>query len=280
MVTVHSVADLREKVKSMRRAPSFSPYTSRIVSLKSVALPLAGPTAGVYNCFGIQNTCKRGVPVLRRIIRCLIFYAVLGVLCFPFGRGLARTEFRPDAFPFASYFWEREGRIYARLRIREWQGLLPDVSRLFPGSVPRKELKGGEKPEDRLRLLINESCVAEVTHLVLCVLGLWAVHILPGQGGVTLWLLYVLLGNLPYILIQRYNRPMMMRTLERRCQGRPRLRRQPGRPGMEGDPGTLIQPAPRQPHNSPPVRVLYSSDAPRSRGIGHFSSLLFPPRRV
>lgn len=153
--------------------------------------------------------------MLRRIIRCLIFYAALGVLCFPFGRGLARTEFRPDAFPFASYFWEREGRIYARLRIREWQGLLPDVSRLFPGSVPRKELKGGGKPEERLRLLINESCVAEVTHLVLCVLGLWAIHILPGQGGVTLWLLYVLLGNLPYILIQRYNRPMMMRTLER-----------------------------------------------------------------
>ncbi len=153
--------------------------------------------------------------MLRRIARCFFFYGILGLLCFPFGRGLARSEFQPRAFPFAPFSWERGGRIYARLRIREWQGLLPDVSRLFPGLVPRKELKGGDRPQDRLRLLINESCVAELTHLLLCVLGLWAVHILPGKPGVLMWVLYVVFGNLPYIMIQRYNRPMLLKTLER-----------------------------------------------------------------
>ena len=50
---------------------------------------------------------------------------------------------------------------------------------------------------------------------LLC-LRLW-----PGWGGVLVWAVWFLLGNLPFILIQRYNRPRLLRLrslLQRREQ--------------------------------------------------------------
>ena len=52
--------------------------------------------------------------MFRRILYCLIYYAVLGVFCFPFGRRLARIDFHADAFPFSSRRWERDGKVYDR----------------------------------------------------------------------------------------------------------------------------------------------------------------------
>ena len=44
---------------------------------------------------------------------------------------------------------------------------------------------------------------------------------LPGRGAALAWLVWFLLGNLPFILIQRYNRPRLIRLralLQRREQ--------------------------------------------------------------
>ena len=49
----------------------------------------------------------------------------------------------------------------------------------------------------------------------------YAESLMPGWGGVGLWLIWFLLANLPFILIQRYNRPRLMRLhvlLQRREQ--------------------------------------------------------------
>lgn len=174
----------------------------------------------------------------QKILCCLLFYAVMGLLCFPVGRRLSRLSFRADRFPFASRKWERDGRIYAALGIRDWQGAVPDMSRLFPAYMPEKKLDAGRlSDEEHLRVLVNESCVAELVHLLLCVFGLWTLRILPGRAGLTLWQLYVLLGNLPYIVIQRYNRPIMMRTLRRiEARGKDRARGGPSPSGLREEP--------------------------------------------
>ena len=57
---------------------------------------------------------------------------------------------------------------------------------------------------------MQETCVAELVHDILAILTFGCVWIWPGWG---LWLsiAYVLIGHLPYIVIQRYNRPRLAR---------------------------------------------------------------------
>ena len=143
---------------------------------------------------------------------CFLYIFLLGLICFPFGRLLAKISFRTDRFPFRPFPFEREGKLYEKIGIRGWQNKAPDISKLIPGIVPRKEMP--RRPDaEALRRMINETCVAELTHALLCFAGLALLRLWPGAGGIVLITLYVLLGNVPFILIQRYNRPRLQKLL-------------------------------------------------------------------
>lgn len=144
--------------------------------------------------------------------KCLGYMALWGLLSFPLGRLLKRLDLRWDAVPFAARAWERNGAFYERLGIRAWKDLVPDVSKLFPMIVPCKAMGARPTPavlEDMLR----ETCVAEVVHWILPVAGLLLPWLWPGAGGIILYVVYVVLGNVPFIMIQRYNRPRFARML-------------------------------------------------------------------
>lgn len=145
-------------------------------------------------------------------LRCAIYMAVWGLLCFPIGRLFKRLGLQWDRPPFASRPWEKGGAIYERAGIRVWKDIVPDVSKLFPGIVPRKAI-AGKFTLDSLRDMLAETCVAELTHLMLCLVGLGMIALWPGAGGIAVYLVYVILGNLPFIMIQRYNRPRFGRLL-------------------------------------------------------------------
>lgn len=61
--------------------------------------------------------------------------------------------------------------------------------------------------------MIQETCVAELTHLLLCAAGILLFWIWPGAGGCIMFALDIVFGNLPFILIQRYNRPRLLRYM-------------------------------------------------------------------
>ena len=144
--------------------------------------------------------------------RCVLYIAVWGILCFPLGRWFKALRLRWDRFPFACRDWERGGAIYERLSVRVWKDVAPDVSKMFPNIVPRKSLTGRFGTE-LLRDMLEETCVAELTHWLLCLTGLMLLPLWPGIGGAAFYLIYVILGNLPFIIIQRYNRPRFERLL-------------------------------------------------------------------
>jgi len=147
-----------------------------------------------------------------RFLICFLYLLLLGLFCFPFGRLLAKISFRTDRFPFRAFPFEREGKLYEKIGIRSWQSRAPDISKLIPGIVPRKEIP--KRPDaEALRRMISETCVAELTHALLCIAGLALLWLWPGTGGIVLFALYVLLGNIPFILIQRYNRPRLQKLL-------------------------------------------------------------------
>lgn len=141
------------------------------------------------------------------LVACIVYAAVLGAAAFVLGRIVPKHIFNAEKFPFRCT--EREKKLYSVLRVKKWQNKLPDMSRVFKRIMPAKRITAqtlGDIPR-----MIEETCVAEATHALLGVLGLGMLWLWPGLGGVIAAAVYILLGNLPYIIIQRYNRPRLMR---------------------------------------------------------------------
>ncbi|MBQ7778181.1 MAG: glycosyl-4,4'-diaponeurosporenoate acyltransferase [Oscillibacter sp.] len=146
--------------------------------------------------------------------RCGCYLALTGAAAFILGRCLPETWIRADCFPYPSFSFEQEGRIYEYLHIKTWQNKLPDMSRILPGVLPKKRLEGRFRAN--LPDMVRETCVAELIHVLLCVAGLRCLRLWPGRGGAVMAGLNFLVNGL-YILIQRYNRPRLLRLL----RGRP-----------------------------------------------------------
>ena len=148
---------------------------------------------------------------MKECIVCFAYAAALGVLSFFLGRLLPKRWLHPEKFPFRTYAWE--DRLWKALQIRKWQAKVPDMSRLFKKLMPAKALT--QKTAQDLPLMIGETCVAELTHGLLCIAGLFLLKIWPGAGGIFLTVIYIVFGNLPFLLIQRYNRPRLQKLLAR-----------------------------------------------------------------
>lgn len=151
---------------------------------------------------------------MKECIFCFAYAAALGVLSFFLGRLLPKRWLHPDKFPFRTYAWE--DRLWKALQIRKWQAKVPDMSRLFKKLMPEKKLT--QQTVQELPLMIEETCVAELTHGLLCIAGLALLAIWPGIGGIILTVIYIVFGNLPFLLIQRYNRPRLQNLLERQTR--------------------------------------------------------------
>lgn len=164
------------------------------------------------------------------VLKCIVYIAVSGCVAFVLGRIAPKIWFHADRFPFKTYEWE--SKVWKAIRIKRWQAKLPDMSRIldffFPGNsvLPLKRIT--ESSLKNLPLMIQETCVSELTHGLLCISGLGMLWIYPGWGGVLITFLYVVFGNLPFVLIQRFNRPRLERALAQQDARKARLARQMG----------------------------------------------------
>lgn len=146
---------------------------------------------------------------LMKILYCFLYLAGTGILGFLIGRIVPKSWFRADRFPFRTKPWEE--KLYQLLRVKQWQNKVPDMSRILPGMMPPKRLTPemmGELPR-----MIEETCVAEAVHAALSVTGLGFLWIVPGVWGALWTAAYILLGNVAFIVIQRYNRPRLQKLL-------------------------------------------------------------------
>ena len=142
-----------------------------------------------------------------KFLSCVRYILTLGVISFVTGRLLPKHWFHADHFPWRCD--PSEQRIWNFLHVRSWQGKVPDMSRFFPHLMPPKKIT--KETISDLPRMIEETCVAEWTHIVLSIAGLAMLRIWPGLGGIIITLIYILLGNLPFIIIQRYNRPRLQK---------------------------------------------------------------------
>ncbi len=142
-----------------------------------------------------------------------LYVAALGVLSHFAGQALPRAHFDPQRFPYRSADWENGGKVYEKLGIKHWKDRLPDMSKIMPDMVKKKMSAVKSQGMD---VLIAETCVAECVHWALMLLSLGIFFFWRGAWAVVFWLVYNLLGNLPFIIIQRYNRPRLVMLEQRR----------------------------------------------------------------
>ena len=142
-----------------------------------------------------------------------LYIAALGILSHFVGQALPRAHFDPQKFPYRSADWENGGKVYEKLGIKHWKDRLPDMSKIMPDMVKKKMSAVKSQGMD---VLIAETCVAECVHWALILLSLGIFFFWRGAWAVVFWLVYNLLGNLPFIIIQRYNRPRLVMLEQRR----------------------------------------------------------------
>ena len=144
---------------------------------------------------------------MKHFLMCLLYIAALGVLSFVVGRLIPKHWFHADRFPWVCHLAEQ--KLWKRLHVRKWQAKIPDMSRIFVKIMPEKKLT--KENYENLPRMIEETCVAEWTHFLLSIAGLGLLKIWSGVGGVCITIIYIVLGNLPFIVVQRYNRPRLQK---------------------------------------------------------------------
>ncbi len=133
------------------------------------------------------------------------------LFCTYLGEKMPRQLFSPESWLFKERLWERGGLIYQRLfRVKAWKTLLPEVSDFVQSIFKKKHLWTYTK--DYLSVFIIESCKAELTHWLIIGSSLL---ISMGSSIMTTWRLFWISValNFPYIIIQRYNRPRIIRFI-------------------------------------------------------------------
>lgn len=157
---------------------------------------------------------------MTKFMRCVGYLAAAGILSFIVGRILPKKWFNWEAPWFKSFAWEKNGKIYERVHIRRWKDLLPDMNKITPALMKGRAPKSAHGSAKELEGVLQETCVAEAIHLSLCVAGLGCIDLMPGAGGVLLAVLHAL-GNLLFVMVQRYNRPRMYKLYRRRAAVKP-----------------------------------------------------------
>ena len=117
--------------------------------------------------------------------------------------------YRPERLTFRLYRWEYRGSVYRRyLRIHAWKDHLPEAGKFF-SLHPFDKSHLTRFDRDYLARFILETCRAELAHDLpflfypLCLL--WN----PWPANLIMFL-YAVLANVPFILIQRYNRARLL----------------------------------------------------------------------
>lgn len=126
---------------------------------------------------------------------------------------LSAGQLAHDSWLTRARAWEREGRAYERIRIRRWKDRLPEAGALFRGGISKRALPAGGRgaieqfvPETRRAEYAHWWCIAASPVFVVWN-PLWVVPVMVG---------YAVAVNLPFVLIQRYNRLRVLRIATRR----------------------------------------------------------------
>lgn len=108
--------------------------------------------------------------------------------------------------------WERGGRIYQDMfKVKKWKSRVPELSDFIKSIYPKKYIN--EYSIDYLLTYLTESCKAELTHVAIILASL-LFHAWNSFFTATVIFIIAFILNIPFIIIQRYNRPRIVGMLK------------------------------------------------------------------
>ena len=128
---------------------------------------------------------------------------------------LPTTRLRKDGSLTRIRGWERDGGWYqCTFRIRTWKDLLPDAGAFFRGGLSKRSLPSPDC--GGLERFAVETRRAERVHW--CLLSLGPVFWLWNPPALAMVMTaYAVIANVPFIMVQRFNRARVLRILRRRA---------------------------------------------------------------
>lgn len=165
----------------------------------------------------------------------LVIWATFGAVCAFVGAVLPEKWFDHDSLlapPTAK--WEQGGGIYSRVfRIHYWKDFMPDLGSMISIVMPKQkldtEVRHQEDADEKayLRRFVIETRRAEAVHWIILVSGffyrIWNDSLLI-SGFMSL---LTIVTNLPFIMIQRFNRPRLIRLLKLTGRRKTKKREEP-----------------------------------------------------
>lgn len=154
------------------------------------------------------------LPTFWTIVIDFVIWFLIHIGVVAFMVRIPKNHFDPDHWLYRRRSWEREGALYRDiLKIKKWKRHLPDGAR-FLGQLgfQKKQLKG--KNEIYFKTFLVETCRAEVTHWIFILFSPFFFLWNPLWVGFFM-IVYALAENIPFILVQRYNRYRFGHLLDR-----------------------------------------------------------------
>jgi len=153
------------------------------------------------------------LPQWLTILLCFIVWPTLQIAIALVFNHLSDSEILSFSNCLRTRTWEDHGKFYKRFfKINLWQKLLPDGAAVLESGFRKKSLQKISVPY--LDKFIVETYRAELIHIFAIfpfwIFGFWSPPIV-----ILYMLLYALAVNFPCILLQRYNRPRLVRLRDR-----------------------------------------------------------------
>ena len=152
------------------------------------------------------------LPIFWVILLDCIAWAIIQPSVAYFSMGFPPSVLNHDSWLYRTRRWEAGGKIYNDVfHVKRWKWRLPYGGELFQKDFTMKTVTSRE--EGYLRLWVQESCRSELCHW----LAITPAFFFFLWNPFWLWMvmvLYAVLFNAISIIVQRYNRPRLMRILD------------------------------------------------------------------
>lgn len=139
--------------------------------------------------------------ILINFILMIFWHLIVLFVC----RVLPYSFFDCNRFSYRPHKWEQNGKFYTKwLKIKRWKDHLPQY--VAADGFSKRQLKSFEKiDKEYVELFITETCRAEWNHYV-CSLYFIVSFLVNKWPYSLIFALIPIFANLPFLIIQRYNR--------------------------------------------------------------------------
>ena len=143
------------------------------------------------------------------ILSYIILWPLMQVSIAMLGNKISDKHFHPNLFWLKTRKWEKGGSFYKHIfKVDKWKRFLPDGANTHKTGFRKKQMI--KYDPEYINAFIAETGRAEIFHW-LQIVPFWVFGLWSPPFVIWVMLLYALIVNLPCIIVQRYNRPRLIK---------------------------------------------------------------------